>query len=140
LLFAAMSVIWGIPYLLIKVAVDGVSPPVLVFAVICTAIAFIVFFALIREVGATRALVFTYVNPAVALTTGVIVLNEPLTPWNLAGLALILCGLLLATRRSDPAATTKAAETAQHRGLDTCLIYRGEASAQSVRGAVDIGT
>ena len=61
-------------------------------AVVCTAIAFIVFFALIREVGATRALVFTYVNPAVALAAGVIVLNEPLTPWNIAGLALILAG------------------------------------------------
>jgi drug/metabolite transporter (DMT)-like permease len=70
-------------------------------AVVCTALAFIVFFALIREVGAARALVFTYVNPAVALAAGVIVLNEPLTPWNLAGLALILTGLVLATRRPD---------------------------------------
>jgi drug/metabolite transporter (DMT)-like permease len=75
--------------------------------VICTAVAFIVFFALIREVGATRALVFTYVNPAVALAAGVIVLNEPLTPWNLAGLALILGGLVLATRRPGPTATTE---------------------------------
>ena len=32
LLFAAMCVIWGIPYLLIKVAVEGVSAPVVVFA------------------------------------------------------------------------------------------------------------
>ncbi|MGB2919365.1 MAG: EamA family transporter [Mycobacterium sp.] len=32
LLFAAMSVIWGIPYLLIKIAVEGLSAPVLVFA------------------------------------------------------------------------------------------------------------
>jgi drug/metabolite transporter (DMT)-like permease len=76
-------------------------------AVICTAIAFIVFFALIREVGATRALVFTYVNPAVALAAGVIVLNEPLTPWNLAGLALILGGLVLATMRPGPTPTTE---------------------------------
>ena len=45
-------------------------------AVICTALAFIVFFALIREVGAARALVFTYINPAVALAAGVIVLHE----------------------------------------------------------------
>jgi drug/metabolite transporter (DMT)-like permease len=73
-------------------------------AVVCTALAFIVFFALIREVGPTRALVFTYVNPAVALAAGVIVLGEPLTPWNLAGLALILGGSVLATRRSGPAA------------------------------------
>lgn len=68
-------------------------------AVICTALAFIVFFALIREVGAARALVFTYVNPAVALAAGVIVLGEPLTAWNVAGLALILTGSVLATRK-----------------------------------------
>ena len=59
------------------------------------------FFALIREVGAPRALVFTYVNQAVALAAGVIVLNEPLTALNLAGLALILTGSVLATRRAD---------------------------------------
>ena len=70
-------------------------------AVICTALAFIVFFALIREVGAARALVFTYINPAVALAAGVIVLGEPLTPGNVAALALILAGSILATRRSD---------------------------------------
>ncbi len=72
-------------------------------AVICTALAFIIFFALIREVGAARALVFTYINPAVALAAGVVVLNEPLTPWNLAGLALILTGSVLATRRTEAA-------------------------------------
>lgn len=75
---------------------------VALLAVVCTALAFIVFFALIREVGAPRALVFTYVNPAVALAAGVIVLNEPLTPWRLAGLALILTGSVLATRRLEP--------------------------------------
>ncbi|CAA0133711.1 Uncharacterised protein [Mycolicibacterium vanbaalenii] len=74
---------------------------VALLAVVCTALAFIVFFALIREVGAPRALVFTYVNPAVALAAGVIVLNEPLTPWHLAGLALILTGSVLATRRLE---------------------------------------
>ena len=81
------------------------SPRVLLaltgLAVICTALAFIVFFALIREVGAPRALVFTYVNPAVALAAGVIVLGEPLTAWHIAGLGLILTGSVLATRRSD---------------------------------------
>jgi drug/metabolite transporter (DMT)-like permease len=74
-------------------------------AVVCTAVAFIVFFALIREIGPTRALVFTYVNPAVALAAGVLVLAEPLTPWNVAGLALILGGSVLATRRSGPTLT-----------------------------------
>ncbi|PEG41772.1 EamA family transporter [Mycolicibacterium agri] len=71
-------------------------------AVICTSLAFILFFALIREVGAARALVFTYVNPAVALLAGVIVLGEPLTVWNTAALALILTGSVLATSRPAP--------------------------------------
>jgi len=65
---------------------------------ICTALAFVLFFALIREVGPTRALIFTYVNPAVALLAGVLILREPLTWWNIAGLVLILAGSVLATR------------------------------------------
>ena len=32
ILFLTMSIIWGIPYLMIKVAVEGVSVPVLVLA------------------------------------------------------------------------------------------------------------
>ncbi|GII05391.1 DMT family transporter [Planobispora takensis] len=66
-------------------------------ALICTALAFIVFFALIREVGASRALVFTYLNPVVAVAAGVVVLDEPLTPSILASFALILGGSVLAT-------------------------------------------
>jgi drug/metabolite transporter (DMT)-like permease len=78
-------------------------------AIICTALAFMVFFALIREVGPARALVFTYVNPVVALAAGVVVLREPLTVYNIVGLLLILVGLLLATRRTAQAATAEAA-------------------------------
>jgi drug/metabolite transporter (DMT)-like permease len=80
---------------------DRVLLALAALAVICTALAFLVFFALIREVGGSRALVFTYVNPAVALAAGVIVLGEPLTAFNVAGLALILAGSVLATRRPD---------------------------------------
>jgi drug/metabolite transporter (DMT)-like permease len=66
-------------------------------AILCTALAFLVFFALIREVGPSRALVFTYVNPAVAVTAGVLVLGEPLTVSILVSFALILAGSVLAT-------------------------------------------
>src|SRR4029079_9916249 len=38
--------------------------------VICTALAFVAFLDLIREAGPTRATVFTYVNPAVAVAAG----------------------------------------------------------------------
>lgn len=76
-------------------------------ALVCTALAFCVFFALIREVGPSRALVFTYVNPAVAVTAGVIVLGEPLTASIVAAFALILAGSVLATaqRPAKDAAT-----------------------------------
>jgi drug/metabolite transporter (DMT)-like permease len=66
--------------------------------VICTAAAFLVFFALIAEVGPARATVITYVNPAVAVALGVLVLNEPLTPEIGAAFVLILGGSVLATR------------------------------------------
>jgi drug/metabolite transporter (DMT)-like permease len=74
-------------------------------AVLCTALAFLVFFALIREVGPSRALVFTYVNPAVAVTAGVLVLGEPLTATILVSFVLILAGSVLATapRTRQPA-------------------------------------
>ena len=69
---------------------------------ICTATAFIVFFALIAEVGPARATVITYVNPAVAVALGVIVLGEHLTPEIGGAFVLILGGSVLATRASQP--------------------------------------
>ena len=66
--------------------------------VLCTALAFVLFFRLIAEVGPARATVITYVNPAVAVALGVSVLGEPLTPAIVAAFALILSGSVLATR------------------------------------------
>jgi drug/metabolite transporter (DMT)-like permease len=66
--------------------------------VICTAAAFLVFFRLIAEVGPARATVITYVNPAVAVALGVLVLGEPLTAAIGVSFALILGGSVLATR------------------------------------------
>ncbi len=57
---------------------------------ICTALAFVLFFALIREIGPARATVITYVNPAVALAAGVIVLDEPITVGIIVGFPLVL--------------------------------------------------
>jgi drug/metabolite transporter (DMT)-like permease len=76
---------------------------VLVLAVLCTAVAFLVFFELIAEVGPVRATVITYVNPAVAVTLGVLLLNEPFTAGIGVGFVLVLAGSVLATRRSTPA-------------------------------------
>ena len=76
---------------------------VAVLGVICTALAFLVFFPLVAEVGAARATVITYVNPAVALALGVVFLKEPLTLGILLGFVLIVLGSVLATRRTAPA-------------------------------------
>jgi len=73
---------------------------VLGLAVVCTALAFVVFFALIAEVGPTRSTVITYLNPAVALVLGVLVLDEAFTAATATGFALILAGSVLATRRA----------------------------------------
>src|SRR5207302_8269886 len=69
-------------------------------AVVCSAAAFLVFFALIAEVGPLRATVITYVNPAVAAVLGVALLGERLTAGMLIGFALVLTGCVLATGRN----------------------------------------
>jgi drug/metabolite transporter (DMT)-like permease len=82
---------------------------VAVLGVVCTAIGFILFFALIREVGSTRATVITYLNPAVALALGIAVLGEPLSAGIAIGFLLIVLGSILATRRPPPAHQTSSA-------------------------------
>lgn len=72
---------------------------VAVLAVVCTAAAFLLFFALISEVGPVRATVITYINPAIAAVLGVAVLRESLTVGMVVGFALVLAGSALATRR-----------------------------------------
>ena len=71
-----------------------------ILAVVCTAAAFLVFAALIGEVGPVRATVITYVNPAVAAVLGVFVLNETFTVAMAIGFALVILGSTLATRQS----------------------------------------
>lgn len=73
---------------------------VAVLGLVCSALAFVVFFALVAEVGPARTTVITYVNPAVAVAAGVAVLGEPLTVGILIGFPLIVAGSVLATSRS----------------------------------------
>ena len=82
---------------------------VLILGVVCTAIAFLVFFPLIAEVGPARATVITYVNPAVALALGVAFLHEPLTVGIVVGFLLIVLGSVLATRRTQAREVTSLA-------------------------------
>jgi drug/metabolite transporter (DMT)-like permease len=72
-----------------------------VLGLVCTALALALFFALIREVGPQRALVITFVNPAVAVLLGIVLLDEPFTLGIAVGLPLVLVGSVLATRRNQ---------------------------------------
>jgi len=69
-------------------------------ALVCTALAFVLFFELILEVGPARSTVITYINPAVAIALGVLVLGEPLGWGILIGFPLIVVGSWMATART----------------------------------------
>ena len=72
-----------------------------VLGVVCTALALWLYFYLISRVGAARATVFTYVNPAVAALLGIVVLHEPFGLSLIIGMALILLGSWMAASRRD---------------------------------------
>jgi drug/metabolite transporter (DMT)-like permease len=68
---------------------------------ICSALAFMLFFALIREIGAARSTLIVYINTLVALLLGVVFLSEPITPGLLIGLPLVLIGSWLAGQKHE---------------------------------------
>ena len=69
-----------------------------VLGTVCTAIAMLLMFYLVRHAGASRASVITYINPVVATLLGVLVLDEHLGIGGSIAFALILLGSWLATR------------------------------------------
>jgi drug/metabolite transporter (DMT)-like permease len=71
-----------------------------VLGIICTAVAMLLMFYLVRHAGASRASVITYINPVVATLLGVSVLDEHLGVGGFVAFALILLGSWLATRGS----------------------------------------
>ena len=67
-----------------------------VIGVICTALAFWIFFELIREVGPTKTTYLAFTNPMVAVAVGVIIVHEPLTLGIVCSFPLIVVGTYLA--------------------------------------------
>ena len=57
----------------------GAWASVIVLGALCSALAFVIFFTLIREIGPARASLITYVNLAVAAVLGVVFLDEAIT-------------------------------------------------------------
>ena len=67
--------------------------------VLCTALAFTMFFKVIAEIGPPRASLVTYLNTAVAVVLGIIILSEPITLGIILGLPLVLIGSYFASRK-----------------------------------------
>jgi drug/metabolite transporter (DMT)-like permease len=77
----------------------GAVSALVVLGAIGTAVAFVIFYKLIAEAGAGRASLVSYLAPGVALFYGAVFRDEPITVAAVGGLALILGGVALASRR-----------------------------------------
>jgi drug/metabolite transporter (DMT)-like permease len=70
---------------------------VLVLGVVCTGLAYILYFRLIERAGPARALSVTFAIPAFAVFYGVLLLGESITPWMVVCALVIIAGTSLST-------------------------------------------
>jgi drug/metabolite transporter (DMT)-like permease len=102
---AMVAVVYAVPALIALPAEIAAGPAIeswialLVLGVICSAVAFVIFFMLIREIGSGRATLITYLNTAVALVLGILFLSEPLTLGIIIGFPLVLIGSYFASKK-----------------------------------------
>jgi len=110
-IMATALTITALAYVPVVLVADGPPGPlpsaqvvwsVITLAVICTAAAFMLLFALVNEVGPVRATTITYLNPAVAVVAGALVLDEPVTVWTVVGFVLVVTGSYLVNRGGRP--------------------------------------
>ena len=80
----------------------GVVASVLALAVACTAFAYVLYFRLIADLGAARALTVTFLIPVFGVLWGVLFLGEPLSLLMLAGGALVIGATWLVVGESSP--------------------------------------
>ena len=96
---------------------------VVVLGVVGTALAFVIFYKLIAETGAGRASLVSYLAPGIALFYGALLLDEPITAASIGGLALILGGVALASRKPKEAAGAVRGRESRRRVLDGVLRF-----------------
>jgi drug/metabolite transporter (DMT)-like permease len=110
---------------------------VVLLAVVCSAGAFSILIALVAEIGPVRTTTVTYVNPAVALVAGALVLGEPITAWSILGFALILAGCFLAASRRPGKSARPASPAAGIIPVDEVSPAAGANLALPISGADD---
>ena len=79
----------------------------LALAVVSTALAYLVFYRLMAEWGATKTTAVVYLVPVFGMLWGRLFLNEPITLTMIAGGLVIITGvMILSVKRTIPAVTT----------------------------------
>lgn len=81
---------------------------VVALAVLCTGIAYILYFRLIAHAGPSRALAVTFLAPVFAVFYGAVFLHEAVTPWMVGCGMVIVCGTMLSTGLIGPRRRTGA--------------------------------
>ncbi len=97
---------WILPFALahgfVSPPVDPASPIVfgsaLAIGVLCSAVAYMLYFRLMADVGPTRTLTVTFIIPVFGILWAVLFLGESITPGMLAGAALVIAGTVLVLR------------------------------------------
>jgi drug/metabolite transporter (DMT)-like permease len=74
----------------------------LLLALVCSAVAYVLYFRLIADVGPTRAMTVTFIMPALGLVWGALFLDEAVTPAMVAGVGLIVAGTAAVLRIARP--------------------------------------
>ncbi len=104
---AFSALVYAVPAALNPLA-PGVTMPTVeswvslaILGAVCSALAFVLFFALIREVSYSRSTLITYANTAVAILIGVAFGSEPFTVGMAVGLPLVAVGSYFASRQHN---------------------------------------
>lgn len=105
LAMAIVAIVYAVPAMFSLPSEIAANPAIeswlslLGLGVICSAIAFVAFFRLLKLIGSARATLVTYMNMAVAVVLGIVLLGEPITVGILIGMPLVVLGSIFATRK-----------------------------------------
>lgn len=92
----------GLPHAL-DVGTANIWIAAIVLGVVCTGIAYALFFQLISSEGATKAITVTFLIPVFASLWAWLLLDEPITGGTIAGIAIVLAATATALRAKSPA-------------------------------------
>ena len=84
---------------------------VLGLALVCSSIAYVLYYRLIADVGPTRALTVAFLMPVFGMIWGAVLLGETITLWMIAGCALIISGTVAVLRQRREGIRASAAST-----------------------------